>query len=74
MIVGKTKMSEFAYSRASNNAHYGPTRNPWNPEHDTGGSSSGSGAAVADGMVFAALGSDTAARSACRRALCGIVG
>ena len=74
VIVGKTRMSEFAYSPASNNAHYGPTRNPWNREHDTGGSSSGSGAAVADGLVFGALGSDTGGSIRMPAALCGIVG
>ncbi len=74
VIVGKTRMSEFAYSPASNNAHYGPTRNPWNRQHDTGGSSSGSGAAVADGMVFGALGSDTGGSIRMPAALCGIVG
>ena len=74
IVVGKTRMSEFAYSPASNNAHYGPTRNPWNPDHDTGGSSSGSGAAVADGMVFGALGSDTGGSIRMPASLCGIVG
>jgi aspartyl-tRNA(Asn)/glutamyl-tRNA(Gln) amidotransferase subunit A len=74
VIVGKTKMSEFAYAGSSLNAHYGPTRNPWNPEHDTGGSSSGSGAAVADGLVFGALGSDTGGSIRMPSALCGIVG
>jgi len=74
VIVGKTRMSEFAYSPASNNAHYGPTHNPWNRERDTGGSSSGSGAAVADGLVFAALGSDTGGSIRMPAALCGIVG
>ncbi len=74
VIVGKTRMSEFAYSPASNNAHYGPTRNPWNRDHDTGGSSSGSGAAVADGLVFGALGSDTGGSIRMPAALCGIVG
>ena len=74
VIPGKTKMSEFAYAGSSINAHYGPTRNPWNIEHDTGGSSSGSGAAVADGMVFGALGSDTGGSIRMPGALCGIVG
>jgi Asp-tRNA(Asn)/Glu-tRNA(Gln) amidotransferase A subunit family amidase len=74
VIVGKTRMSEFAYSPGSNNEHYGPTRNPWNLEHDTGGSSSGSGAAVADGLVYGALGSDTGGSIRMPAALCGIVG
>jgi Asp-tRNA(Asn)/Glu-tRNA(Gln) amidotransferase A subunit family amidase len=74
VIVGKTRMSEFAFSPGSNNAHYGPTRNPWNLEHDTGGSSSGSGAAVADGMVYGALGSDTGGSIRMPGALCGVVG
>jgi aspartyl-tRNA(Asn)/glutamyl-tRNA(Gln) amidotransferase subunit A len=67
-------LSEFAYSPGSNNAHYGPTRNPWNPERDTGGSSSGSGAAVAAGLAYAALGSDTGGSIRMPAALCGIVG
>jgi Asp-tRNA(Asn)/Glu-tRNA(Gln) amidotransferase A subunit family amidase len=74
VIVGKTRMSEFAFSPGSNNEHYGPTRNPWNLEHDTGGSSSGSGAAVADGLVYGALGSDTGGSIRMPAALCGIVG
>ena len=74
VIVGKTRMSEFAFSPGSNNEHYGPTRNPWNGEHDTGGSSSGSGAAVADGLVYGALGSDTGGSIRMPAALCGTVG
>ncbi len=74
IIVGKTRMSEFAYSPGSNNAHYGPTRNPHSLEADTGGSSSGSGAAVADGLVYAALGSDTGGSIRIPAAQCGIVG
>ena len=74
VIVGKTRMSEFAYSPGSNNAHYGPTSNPHNTEYDSGGSSSGSAVAVADGMVFAALGSDTGGSIRIPAAQCGIVG
>ncbi|HEY8291826.1 MAG TPA: amidase, partial [Thermomicrobiales bacterium] len=74
VIIGKTRMSEFAYSPASNNAHYGPTRNPWHRERDTGGSSSGSAAAVAAGLAYAALGSDTGCSIRTPSALCGLVG
>ncbi len=74
IMIGKTRMSEFAYSPGSNNAHYGPTRNPHNLERDTGGSSSGSAAAVASGMVYAALGSDTGGSIRIPAAQCGIVG
>lgn len=74
IIVGRTRMSEFAYSPASTNAHYGPTRNPWKLEHDTGGSSSGSAAAVAAGLAAMALGSDTGCSIRTPSALCGLVG
>lgn len=74
VIVGKTRLSEFAYALGSINAHYGPTRNPWNPEHDTGGSSSGSAAAVAAGLVYAALGTDTGGSIRGPGAFCGLVG
>ena len=74
VIVGKTRMSEFAYSPGSNNAHYGPTHNPWRAGRDTGGSSSGSGAAVAAGLAYAATGSDTGGSIRIPAALCGLVG
>ena len=74
VIVGKTRMSEFAYSPASNNAHYGPTHNPWHLDRDTGGSSSGSAVAVAAGLAYAALGSDTGCSIRTPSALCGLVG
>jgi aspartyl-tRNA(Asn)/glutamyl-tRNA(Gln) amidotransferase subunit A len=73
-IVGKTRLSEFAYSPASNNAHYGPTHNPWQPGRDAGGSSSGSAAAVAAGLAHAALGSDTGGSIRMPATLCGLVG
>ncbi|MDQ3250326.1 MAG: amidase [Chloroflexota bacterium] len=74
IIVGKTRMSEFAYAPGSVNGHYGPTRNPHAPNHDTGGSSSGSAAAVAAGLVYAALGSDTGCSIRMPAAFCGLVG
>lgn len=74
IIIGKTRLSEFAYSPGSNNAHYGSTANPHNLAHDTGGSSSGSGAAVAARLVYAALGTDTGGSIRIPAALCGVVG
>jgi len=74
ILVGKTRMAEFAYSPGSNNAHFGPTRHPHDPARDTGGSSSGSGAAVAAGFAVAALGSDTGGSIRIPAALCGLVG
>jgi aspartyl-tRNA(Asn)/glutamyl-tRNA(Gln) amidotransferase subunit A len=74
VIVGKTRLSEFAYSPGSNNRHYGPVANPWNTLHDSGGSSSGSGAAVAAGLVYAALGTDTGGSIRIPASLCGVVG
>jgi Asp-tRNA(Asn)/Glu-tRNA(Gln) amidotransferase A subunit family amidase len=74
VITGKTSMPEFAFSPASNNPHYGPVPNPWNPAFDSGGSSSGSGAAVATGIVFGATGSDTGGSIRMPGAACGIVG
>ena len=57
--LGRLNMSEFAYGPTGHNEHFGDCRNPWNPDYITGGSSSGSGAAVAARLVFGALGSDT---------------
>ena len=74
VLVGKTSMSELAFSPGSNNAHYGPVPNPWNHAHDSGGSSSGSGAAVAAGLVYGATGSDTGGSIRMPATLCGIVG
>ncbi|MDE2804815.1 MAG: amidase [Gemmatimonadota bacterium] len=74
VIVGKTRLSEFAYWPGSTNPHYGPTPNPRDPTRDAGGSSSGSAAAVAGGMVYAALGTDTGGSIRIPAALCGVVG
>lgn len=65
---------EFALGAEGRNIHTGPPRNPWNPDHATGGSSSGSGVAVAAGAVPAALGSDTGGSVRLPAAACGIVG
>ncbi|MFQ3662398.1 MAG: amidase [Chloroflexaceae bacterium] len=74
IIVGKTRLSEFAYSPGSNNAHYGATANPFDPTRDSGGSSSGSAVAVATGMALAALGTDTGCSIRIPAAFCGLVG
>jgi len=74
IVVGKTRLPEYAFWPGSRNPHYGPTANPHDLERDAGGSSSGSAAAVADGMVYAALGSDTGGSIRIPAALCGVVG
>ena len=74
VLLGKLNMHEFAYGATGVNPHYGPARNPWGTERITGGSSSGSGAAVAGGECLAALGSDTGGSIRIPASLCGIVG
>jgi aspartyl-tRNA(Asn)/glutamyl-tRNA(Gln) amidotransferase subunit A len=74
VIVGKTNMHEFAFGMTGAVSAFGPTRNPWDHERISGGSSSGSAAAVAAGMCVAALGSDTSGSGRCPPALCGVVG
>ena len=59
VTLGALNMSEFANGPTGVNVHYGATRNPWNTEHMTGGSSSGSGTAVAGRIAYGSLGSDT---------------
>jgi aspartyl-tRNA(Asn)/glutamyl-tRNA(Gln) amidotransferase subunit A len=73
-LTGKLATHEFAHGGPSFDLPWPPARNPWNREHFTGGSSSGSGAAVAAGFVPAALGSDTGGSIRGPAALCGIVG
>ena len=74
VIVGKTHLHEYAFGATGLNPHYGPARNPWDTTRITGGSSSGSGAGVAAGLCFAALGSDTGGSIRIPSSLCGIVG
>jgi aspartyl-tRNA(Asn)/glutamyl-tRNA(Gln) amidotransferase subunit A len=72
--IGALHMAEFAYGPTGHNAWLGHARNPWHPERVTGGSSSGSGAAVAARMVPAALGSDTGGSIRLPAHFCGISG
>lgn len=74
VILGKLNLHEFAYGGSGIVSAFGPVRNPHNPEHITGGSSSGSAAAVASGMCFAAIGTDTSGSIRLPAAYCGIVG
>ena len=74
VLVGRTNMTEFAYSGIGHNPHYGTPGNPWDRARVPGGSSSGAGVSVADGMCIAAIGSDTGGSIRIPAALCGIVG
>jgi Asp-tRNA(Asn)/Glu-tRNA(Gln) amidotransferase A subunit family amidase len=73
-IVGKLNTHEFAFGALTNSPHFGAALNPWDPERTTGGSSGGSGAAVAAGLVDLALGTDTAGSIRIPAALCGVTG
>lgn len=74
ILMGKLATHEFAHGGPSFDLPWPPARNPWNREHFTGGSSSGSGAAVAAGFVLGALGSDTGGSIRNPAAMCGIAG
>ena len=72
--LGALNMVEFAFGPTGHNVHTGHVRNPWNPAHVTGGSSSGSGAAVGARLVPAALGSDTGGSIRLPAHFCGVTG
>jgi aspartyl-tRNA(Asn)/glutamyl-tRNA(Gln) amidotransferase subunit A len=72
--LGSLHMAEFALSPTGYNGHYGHGLNPWNPAYACGGSSSGSGIAVAARLVFGSLGSDTGGSIRHPAAMCGITG
>ncbi|MDQ1472931.1 MAG: aspartyl-tRNA(Asn)/glutamyl-tRNA(Gln) amidotransferase subunit [Bryobacterales bacterium] len=74
VLMGKTSMQEFAYGITCNNPHFGAVRNPHDPQRIPGGSSGGSGVAVAADMVFFAMGSDTGGSIRNPAAYCGCVG
>jgi aspartyl-tRNA(Asn)/glutamyl-tRNA(Gln) amidotransferase subunit A len=74
VCVGKLNMHELAYGITSTNPHFGAVRNPADPERIPGGSSGGSGAAVASNMVFMAMGSDTGGSIRIPASYCGTVG
>jgi aspartyl-tRNA(Asn)/glutamyl-tRNA(Gln) amidotransferase subunit A len=74
LTLGKLNMTELALGPFGDNAHHGDVQNPWRLGHVSGGSSSGSGAAVAAGLAAAALGTDTGGSIRLPAACCGLVG
>ena len=74
VVLGKLSTWEFAIGGASFDLPWPPARNPWNPQHEPGGSSSGSGAAVAAGLAMGAMGTDTGGSIRGPASWCGIAG
>jgi aspartyl-tRNA(Asn)/glutamyl-tRNA(Gln) amidotransferase subunit A len=74
VLLGKTNMHEFAYGVTCNNPHFGPVRNPWDLTRIPGGSSGGSAAAIAAGLCYGSIGTDTGGSIRIPAALCGVVG
>lgn len=74
IFLGKTNLHEFAYGISSVNPHYGPVHNPWDTERIAGGSSGGSAAALAAGIGYGSIGTDTGGSIRIPSALCGTVG
>jgi aspartyl-tRNA(Asn)/glutamyl-tRNA(Gln) amidotransferase subunit A len=74
VILGKTNMHEFAYGVTNDNPHFHAARNPWDLERVSGGSSGGSAAAVATGLCYGSIGTDTGGSIRVPSSLCGVVG
>jgi aspartyl-tRNA(Asn)/glutamyl-tRNA(Gln) amidotransferase subunit A len=74
ILLGKLATHEYAYGVTTTNPHFGPTRNPWDLERIPGGSSGGSGAAIAAGLAGATMGTDTGGSIRMPASVCGVVG
>jgi aspartyl-tRNA(Asn)/glutamyl-tRNA(Gln) amidotransferase subunit A len=74
VLLGKTNMHEFAYGATTENPHFGTTRNPWDTQRIAGGSSGGSAAALAAGLCYCSIGTDTGGSIRIPASLCGVVG
>jgi aspartyl-tRNA(Asn)/glutamyl-tRNA(Gln) amidotransferase subunit A len=74
LLLGKTNLHEFAYGVTTNNPHFGPAHNPWDLQRIPGGSSGGSAAALAAGLCYGSIGTDTGGSIRIPASLCGVVG